>query len=140
LFEDTCRGNENNYRPANREELYNLQHASACNAVERIFGILKRRFAILTCPPEYDMSIQARIPPALCAIHNFICIHDADEIHDFESVVEDPVPGIFHGELARGPAGAAERQRADTKRDEIAQAMWESYQELVHAGQHDGTE
>lgn len=28
-------------RPANREELYNLRHSSARNAVERIFGILK---------------------------------------------------------------------------------------------------
>jgi hypothetical protein len=140
LFEDTYGTDEHNYRPANREELYNLRHASACNAVERIFGILKRRFAILTRPPEYDMSIQARIPPALCAVHNFICIHDADEIRDFEGVVEDPVPGIFHGELAQGPAGVAERRRADTKQDEIAQAMWESYQELIRAGQHDGTE
>ena len=31
-------------RPANREELYNLRHSSARNVVERIFGILKRRY------------------------------------------------------------------------------------------------
>lgn len=86
------------------------------------------------------MAIQARIPPALCAVHNFIRIHDEDEIHDFENVVEDPIPGAVHGELARGPAGAVERRRADAKRDEIAQAMWESYQQLVHIGQHDGNE
>lgn len=30
-------------RPANWEELYNLRHASAQNAIEQIFGILKRR-------------------------------------------------------------------------------------------------
>jgi hypothetical protein len=86
------------------------------------------------------MAIQARIPPALCAIHNFIRMHDEDEIFDFEDVVEDPIPGAFHGELARGPAGAAERQRADTKRDQIAQAMWDSYQALVQAGRHNGIE
>jgi len=26
------------------------------------------------------MAIQARIPPALCAVHNFIRFHDEDEI------------------------------------------------------------
>ena len=86
------------------------------------------------------MAIQARIPPALCAVHNFIRIHDENEIHDFDNVMEDPIPGAFHGELARGPAGAAERQRADAKRDEIAQAMWDSYQQLVHTGPYDGNE
>jgi hypothetical protein len=54
---------------------------------------------ILTIPPEFSMAIQARIPPALCAVHNFICIHDPDEIHD-EHVDIEP-----HGELAPGPAG-----------------------------------
>lgn len=33
------------FRPQNREELYNLRHASARNVVERIFGVVKRRFA-----------------------------------------------------------------------------------------------
>ena len=138
LFKDIA--DDNFCRPANWEELYNLRHASAHNAVERIFGILKRRFAILTCPPEYDMAIQAWIPPALCAIHNFIHIHDEDEIRDFENIVEHPIPGAFHGELAWEPAGAAERRRADAKRNEIAQAMWESYQALVCMRQHDGME
>lgn len=54
------------------QELYNLRHASARNVVERIFGVLKCRFVILTHPPEYSMEIQARIPPALAAVHNFI--------------------------------------------------------------------
>ena len=30
------------------------------------------------------MTIQAQIPPALCAIHNFIHVHDADEIYKFD--------------------------------------------------------
>jgi hypothetical protein len=40
---------------------------------------LKRHFKILLLAPEYNLEIQARIPAALCAIHNFICIHDSDE-------------------------------------------------------------
>jgi hypothetical protein len=34
--------------------------------------------------------------------------------------------------LAAGPAGPAERARAEKKRDEIAQAMWVDYQALLH--------
>ena len=41
----------------NPKELFNLCHASARNVVERIFGILKRRFRILCIPPEYGMGV-----------------------------------------------------------------------------------
>jgi hypothetical protein len=96
------------------------------------------RFVILTHPSQYDMAIQARIPPALCAVHNFIRIHDDDEIHDFLPNVQDQNPGEFYGELAAGPAVRAEKERAEIKRDNIAQAMWENYQDLVNNGVHDG--
>jgi hypothetical protein len=66
-------------RPQNKEELFNLCHAQARNVIERIFGVLKKRFRILLIGPEYDMTIQAQIPAALCALHNFIHIHDPQE-------------------------------------------------------------
>ena len=127
-------------RPVNREELYNLRHTSAWNAIERIFGILKKCFMILTHPSEYDMAIQACIPPALCAVHNFIRVHDEDEIHEFVPNLHDQDSRDFYGELVAGPAVHAEKERAETRRDNIAQAMWESYQELVNGGAYDGAE
>ena len=51
----------------NKEELYNLQHAQACNVVEQIFGVLKKWWDILNQPPQYDISIQAHIPAGLAA-------------------------------------------------------------------------
>jgi len=51
-------------RPANKEELFNLHHASARNVIERIFGVLKRHFCILLLAPEYSLDIQAQIPTA----------------------------------------------------------------------------
>ncbi len=95
---------------------------------------------ILTHPAQYGMAIQACIPPALCAVHNFIHIHDADEIHDFLPNVQDQNPREFYGELVAGPAICAEKERAEIKRDNIAQAMWESYQDLVNNRVHDGDE
>ena len=63
------------YRPVNKEELFNLHHTSARNIIKHIFGVLKQHFRILLLAPEYSLEIQAWIPAALCAIHNFICTH-----------------------------------------------------------------
>ena len=68
--------------PANPWELFNLQHASACNIVEHIFGILKNHFAILRCNPNLDVDTQAEIPLALAAIHNFIREYDGKGLED----------------------------------------------------------
>lgn len=91
--------------------------------VERIFGVLKRRFRILLVAPEYDMDIQARIPPALCALHNFIRRHDPSDINDYidndnPTHIRANDPGI--GTLALDALTAAERQSADNRREEIA--------------------
>jgi hypothetical protein len=66
-------------RPQTKEELFNLHHASARNVIERIFGVLKKCYWILLLAPEYKMNLQAHIPAALCALHNFIKIHEPEE-------------------------------------------------------------
>ena len=38
------------------------------------------------------MDIQARLPPALATLHNFIYKHDPDDIADLDDI-EDPQPG-----------------------------------------------
>ena len=122
------------YRPANADELFNLRHASARNVIERIFGVLKRRFRILVYPAEIDMDLQARIPAALAAIHNFIRVHDPDELASFTESA-DLERGFVSGELAAGQTRAAEKRRATMRRDEIAAAMWVQYQaELQQRG------
>src|ERR1700732_1149288 len=114
-----------NYRPLNKEELFNLRHASLRNVIEHIFGVLKRRFRILLLPPEYSLAIQARIPVAISAIHNFIRAHEPGEepqqgnpdihhdVNDHSN--EDPVAGIV------------EREEVDVQHDKIAQDMWDDY-------------
>ena len=81
--------------------------------------------------PHYNMDMQARLAPALAAIHNFIRLYDPDEILDLIDEAEDIQPGARvpqTGDLALGPARAAVRALADSKRDGIAQSMWAQYQ------------
>jgi hypothetical protein len=96
--------------------------------IERIFGVMKRQWGILRHVPEYSMDIQARIPAALCALHNFIQKYHPD-IFDLES--DGNLLEINHDvaldELGDGPADAAERRRADQRRDRIAREMWNDY-------------
>ncbi|KAF8799082.1 hypothetical protein BYT27DRAFT_7121573 [Phlegmacium glaucopus] len=78
------------------------------------------------------MEIQARLPPALAAIHNFIHEKDPNEILEFEEPF-DPEPGMY-GELSDGPARRAEIVRATSRQDRIADAMWRSYQAIRGIG------
>jgi len=59
-------------RPRTKEELFNLRHSQLRNVVERIFGVLKRKFPILRAQPEYPMQSQVKIVLALTGLHNFI--------------------------------------------------------------------
>ena len=125
-----------NLKPINKEELFNLRHAQARNCIERIFGVVKKRFRILQLAPEYkkDKALQSRIPSALIAIHNFIRHHDPDEEKlpglNAESIL--PHAGDTSTSLPSDTQSAAAAQRdVDKRRDMIAQAMWDSYQEII---------
>ena len=78
------------------------------------------------------MDYQACIPAALAAIHNFIHIHDADELEGFV----DADDKVFLQECQqKGQTRTAEKRQANTRRDGIAAEMWEQYQaELQERG------
>ena len=96
---------------------------------------MKRRFRILVYPPEIDMLLQARLPAALAAIHNFICTQDPEELTDFIEA-EDLERGFVSGELAMGQTSRAEQAQANVRRDVIASEMWAQYQaELQRRGE-----
>ena len=72
-----------------KEELFNLQHTSACNVIRQIFGVLKCKFWILLITPKYRLEIQAHIPTTLATVHNYICHHapGEDEIINNEELI-----------------------------------------------------
>jgi len=125
-----------NRRPSNKEELFNLRHASARNVIERIFGVIKRRFRILVVPPEYRMKDQVLIPPALCALHNFIRRYDPFEpdvhgVHDDEDELDttflNSIDPLQYGSLATALPTRASRATAEQWREDLAEAMWRDY-------------
>ncbi|OAY76845.1 putative nuclease HARBI1 [Ananas comosus] len=63
----------------NPRDLYNHRHAQLRNVVERIFGILKKRFKILNVATPFSYKVQCLIAIACCIIHNFIRRHQAND-------------------------------------------------------------
>ena len=111
-------------RPQNYKELYNLRHSQARNVVERIFGVAKKRFAILQETNEYPMPTQAKIVTGCGVVHNFIGTYDPDDMP--ESWERDTVPSSpaqSPGTHGCGNIGVQESHRATKQREDIAQAM-----------------
>lgn len=114
-------------RPRNKEELFNRRHAAARKVIERTLHILKERFRILQLASEYNTDTQARIPAALCAIHNFIAKHDSKEGPLSKSSDADE---YYYGHNDGDNFVGAEPEEASAKRDRIAEKMWQSYQKM----------
>ena len=82
----------------------------------------------MVAAPEYSVEVQAKIVLALCALHNFIRIHDQDDLFSEEEELETTrTAPERQPEDYRGYISEEERSRASTKRDEIAHAMWAQY-------------
>ncbi|XP_061374222.1 protein ALP1-like [Gastrolobium bilobum] len=58
--------------PTTPQEVFNKRHAQARNVIERTFGLLKMRWAILRSPSFYPVKTHNRIIIACCLLHNLI--------------------------------------------------------------------
>ncbi|KAI3507712.1 hypothetical protein L1887_22703 [Cichorium endivia] len=117
--------------PKNARELFNLRHASLRNAIERAFGVLKRRFPIIrsTQEPFYDCQTQSDIFLACCILHNFLLEEDRDKALEDEVLQE-----LLNGPIEEVPSNSRVRHDASNEaeqlRDSIANQMWTNY--LLH--------
>lgn len=64
----------NGLQPTTPKEFFNMKHSSARNVIERCFGLLKGRWAILREKSFYPLKTQIRIITACCLLHNHIRI------------------------------------------------------------------
>ena len=61
-----------NHTPRSKEELFNFRHSSARNVIERCFGLLKMRWAILRERSWYSVKTKVRIISTCALLHNHI--------------------------------------------------------------------
>ncbi|TFK86405.1 hypothetical protein K466DRAFT_492898 [Polyporus arcularius HHB13444] len=88
----------------------------------------------MVAAPEYSSEVQAKIVHALCVLHNFIRIHDPDDLditahEELARVPQDPSAAEFGGSIS-----ATEQREATSRRDRIAKAMWDDYVAYTGAG------
>ena len=125
-----------NFSPKNPQELFNLRHSSLRNAIERIFGVLKRRFKVLTHQLEYPFKIQVRLVKVMCCLHNIIRMVGGDDLFD-KMWDEDTTRNTREstrnynnqsaGAVVRKAVTNREAKQAKRMRNEIADSMWLQY-------------
>ena len=85
------------------------------------------------------MGLQARIPAALAALHNFILDKDTTQAH-INKDIYDPSPGehLDPMELLQSQGTTADAQLTEEEteegrqlRESIAEAMWKQYQQTI---------
>lgn len=117
-------------KPQTPIEIFNMRHTKARNVIERAFGIVKMRWGILRSPSYYPIRTQTRLIMACFLLHNFIRREMA--IDPIEELLDNMEDGVLDDELEE------QIEFVDTiepssqwshKRDEIAQLMWDAYQQ-----------
>ena len=82
----------------------------------------------MVAAPEYSPEVQAKVVPALCALHNFIRVHDPDDLddQDWQGEIEQQTPAPSMADLG-SRINRAEQDRAIARRNQIAHDMWDDY-------------
>ena len=114
-------------RPNNREELFNLRHASLRNQVERAFGVMKKRFRIMRDPLDLAEKKDLWKTYYSCvAVHNFIRIENCNLDKGFENEVIQEILSEKY-EAPEHELFDEDDIEAGEWRDLIAEAMWIDY-------------
>ena len=82
----------------------------------------------MVAAPEYSPEVQAKVIPALCALHNFIRVHDPGDLddQDWQEEIERQGPVLSAADL-KNKVNQAERDRAAARREKMANKMWNDY-------------
>ena len=120
-------GNEG---PQNARELFNLRHSSLRNVVERIFGVVKKRFPLLVAMQSYSFLFQCDLISCTFMLHNFIRTHQLydDDFDDVQLDNDDP----DHDDVEEVEIVDNVNQ-LNAWRNGIADAMWEDYLNHLNA-------
>lgn len=113
--------------PQNPRELFNHRHSSLRNVIERSFGVLKKRFPIISSgtEPFYSVDNMTDIVLACCILHNFLMSVDIDETLMDEVDRELLQSGIHRSHTQERDE---DYRQGTILRDNIATEMWNAYQ------------
>jgi len=117
---------DDNSPPTNARELFNLRHSSLRITIERAFGVLKKRFRVLDAEPFWDFQTQVDVVLICCIIHNFLRGVDPND-SIMREVDQEFSPNAQRQRMSQREE-REENQVWKTKRDAIANAMWQEYQ------------
>ena len=110
--------------------------------------MLQERFKIMVQGSDQRLEVQARIPVALAAVHNFIRIHDPTDLNSEAEIKaalakrDERLRTDLRTAIAAGynPNAAAtsssaissqEKAQAEVAREALAQRMWVDYQDVL---------
>ncbi|XP_061357908.1 protein ALP1-like [Gastrolobium bilobum] len=111
--------------PTTPQKFFNMKHSSARNAIERCFGMLKGRWAIIRSKSFYPVKTQCRIITACCLLHNHIRREMAsDPMDDHAEDMQETHPDVGDNMLITH----VESSTAWTNwRDNLAQEMFNTW-------------
>ena len=128
----------NGNNPQTPRELYNLRHASARNVIERTFGLLKMRWAILGTSSFFRIRNQIRVINACCILHNFLRDRqrEMDDIMLIDVDNQLNAAAIEHPEEPNMIRHVESTTEWNNKRDTLANQMWADYQRRRGGANH----
>jgi hypothetical protein len=102
--------------------------------IERIFGVIKRKYKILNTPPEYSIDTQSDLVLGLAALHNFCRGLDGSKVDDYITELEGESEDTLQDLSVLLDQGDSTRQSKvmELKRDQIAEKMWLDYQDYIN--------
>ncbi|XP_053385903.1 putative nuclease HARBI1 isoform X1 [Mercenaria mercenaria] len=80
-----------------REERYNRAHTSTRNAVERTFGVWKRKFHVLHSEVRMKPAKVSRVIVACAVLHNLAILWNEPEPQEPQDDDEQPQPDQYQG-------------------------------------------
>ncbi|CAN0856332.1 Putative nuclease HARBI1 [Linum grandiflorum] len=111
-------------RPRTAKEFYSMKHSSARNCIERAFGVLKMRWALLRDTSWHSPKMVGMFFTAACLLHNFITRQPGgtyvfDRAYIPPEVVEPPI-------IDAAPGYVEPSEEWTEFRETLAEEMWAS--------------
>ena len=123
-FKEWAQGNR---RPQNAKELYNLRHSALRNVIERIFGVVEKRFPILVEMSPYAFPFQCDLVLTAMVLHNFIRSHQLNEDEFDVPDVENNNADNDDDKIDEVAEVLGNGNELKQWRDGISTAMWNDY-------------